>query len=1728
MCSFALTACGESSGAAGTDATVTTTGCLTDEACPGQICDPLTRACVACLTDAQCGTYTHCLAQTCVPFTSCSNSLDCVPAKGADGNAQPICDKSIGECTACLTTNDCPEFSECVAKQCKSFTPCQNSTQCGSDQVCDPATSRCTQCVSDADCTGNSKCEGGACRAFVGCVSDKDCTPMGMLCDTGKGMCARCLVDGDCPDVYNCQKTAVSGTGQCVLDVCKQGQGQCAGGKLVSCQENGGGFGSAQACAASTTCAAKDGLAACVDWACTPGKHCVGTDLVQCSVDGLEVLKTQKCGDGETCIGEACVKTVCTPNATYCEANAVKKCAADGLTTALVKACSLSEVCDAGACKAKVCEPNAAVCDGQKPAVCNATGTGFASEEAACAGGQICASGKCVSQLCAPATLFCDGGALKTCAPDGMSATKSVPCGSGNYCGTNKQGDASCLPVVCDPGKALCQGNVATACNADGSGFSSAATDCQVQGQVCSSGSCVSPLCDPKVPLYCDGQTAMKCDATGLNPTELAICQPAQYCEAGVCKAQVCTPSANFCSGNKPVTCNATGSAVASAGADCGSGATCANGACVTHVCNPLTPKFCDGQVAKTCSADGLTAGVVTTCGLGTYCAAGGCETQACTPSANFCSGNKPATCNATGSAVSSVGTDCGTGATCLGGACVQHVCVPATVFCDGSLLKTCAPDGLSVSKSVSCGAGTYCGLGKTGDAGCQAQVCTPGEPVCDGATAAVCNADGSGVSAGGVDCKAAGKACSGGACLSLACDPLQPKYCDGQTSMQCDATGLVATPITVCSASAYCETGVCKAQVCSPNASLCVGNKPATCNANGSAVATVGADCGSNATCSGGMCVPHVCTPATLFCDGSSLKTCAPDGLSVSKSQLCGGGFYCGSDALGNAGCQANVCAPGAPLCNGAVATVCSADGSGLVGGGVNCADSGKLCSAGACVVPKCDPQKPTDCDDANVCTADSCDPLVGCAHGAIGADCGVGKVCDAGVCLDQVCKPSLPYCDAGKVKLCAADGLSGLTTVTCTASQYCDAASVTCKAQVCVPNAATCSGNKPATCNADGSGFVGVGADCGVGKACDPTSGTCKTQVCGNGVVEGTEGCDDGNTVGGDFCAADCSALAATTTVVWSGTDAVAGAWSVLPKGAACGSTLTPGGVFTTKSVTGVPWGNYGTVAVPPANITAAEEAPNLTLGAAGIYEVQYVGRLVGQYQEGLEFRLTLSDGTIVDLERWVWNSTSEAAVNTSVQAAGGATWLNYTSTSGNTGGTAKNYRPWGWYVGSDTGWFQMTAKVNTLTDTIDFTFEQPSLSATPRTAQYKTTMADYATAQLKLTPHGNCTTVVQTGEFAGMSVTRSSLPTPPKVCSPNAPTCLGNLAGTCNAAGTGLVSATDCAVSGQTCSAGLCLDQVCKPSLPYCDAGKVKLCAADGLSGLTTVTCTASQYCDAASVTCKAQVCVPNGTGCNGAVVATCNADGSGWLAGGTDCAASGKVCSVAAGGCVSGGVPVYAIRATNSSARISVANAGFGVGSGAWTFEFWMKINGDFTATGGPDIFYMNETYGVNRIGFSLPANSVLGYTYNSSGGSFNISGVNGTNGGMPITAGDKNWHHVAMVYNGAGTVWQYLDGAKLSTQSGVAPVINATAPMSIGWPSGYPKGSVAPVSLGGIRYSKVARYAGVANFTPASTWTVDTNTIAQFLTTQPLGTSLVDEAGGDNKGTLDQGWIGETP
>ena len=79
---------------------------------------------------------------------------------------------------------------------------------------------------------------------------------------------------------------------------------------------------------------------------------------------------------------------------------------------------------------------------------------------------------------------------------------------------------------------------------------------------------------------------------------------------------------------------------------------------------------------------------------------------------------------------------------------------------------------------------------------------------------------------------------------------------------------------------------------------------------------------------------------------------------------------------------------------------------------------DDGSACtSASTCVDGQCRGTVYLDCDDANPCTVDSCDPQTGCKNVTIanntpcddGDACSTGETCQSGTCLAQ----TLVTCD-------------------------------------------------------------------------------------------------------------------------------------------------------------------------------------------------------------------------------------------------------------------------------------------------------------------------------------------------------------------------------------------------------------------------------------------------------------------------------------------------------------------------------------------------------------------------------------------------------------------------------------------------------------------------------------------------------------------------------------------
>jgi cysteine-rich repeat protein len=166
--------------------------------------------------------------------------------------------------------------------------------------------------------------------------------------------------------------------------------------------------------------------------------------------------------------------------------------------------------------------------------------------------------------------------------------------------------------------------------------------------------------------------------------------------------------------------------------------------------------------------------------------------------------------------------------------------------------------------------------------------------------------------------------------------------------------------------------------------------------------------------------------------------------------------------------------------------------------------------------------------------------------AHGSSGGDmaamCGNGRT-DPG-----------EDCDTG-----AANGTGSCTaqcTWSCTESAGCDDGKVCngveqCQDHVCAAGVA-----------------AGDGTSCGNGMQC--RAGSCVSSGCGDGVVSGTEECDDGNQVDGDGCNNDCKLSCVPTDATRNCTpaDACAGqgtcnlsthvcaAGTPLPDGSACGS--------------------------------------------------------------------------------------------------------------------------------------------------------------------------------------------------------------------------------------------------------------------------------------------------------------------------------------------------------------------------------------------------------------------------------------------------------------------------------------------------------------------------------------------------------------------------------------------
>ncbi|MEO0460186.1 MAG: DUF4215 domain-containing protein [Myxococcota bacterium] len=903
---------------------------------------------------------------------------------------------------------------------------------------------------------------------------------------------------------------------------------------------------------------------------CTSGAVCsiLGGSpgiCVPANVCGNGVFETgEGCDDGNTTDGDGCNSTCQRESGQPCNEESVGQRFANSCESGICNTTTSPSQCeDADVCGNSVLEAGEGCDDGNTAAndgcdsSCAIEDGGACTDDADCQS-NLCPAGTCTpSNVCGNGTLEagegCDDGTGSPAGTGSGSTQCSVSCllTNGQACNSTAPGvtgSSSCASGICDANESpdtceaadQCGNGVVEGIEACDDGNLSSGDGCndsclrengssctgsaQCASGACSGGSCVSlnvcgngilevgEGCDDGNNTDLDGCTAtcslengQACNTLSPGSTGGASCA------SGVCDATESTPTcepANVCGNGAAETGEECDTGQASATCD----ANCTLAECGDGEISPLAGEDCDdsnGSGGDGCSASCVTesgydctgepSSCVEVCGNGVVTPSEGCD-DGDTDSGDGCD----ATCRVEDGSACNNGASGLTGSSsCASGLCDTSedpdTCEPANT-CGNSVLEsgegcddgnTAAGDGCSATCTIEDGGACNTdSSGNTGATSCASGLCDTSE---DPDTCEPVNTCGNNVEETGEACDdgntAAGDGCNascaiedGGACTanddcaSGLCSPLS-----GGTCVAADACGN-----GVLESGEGCDDGNTTAgDGCSVTCGIEDGG---SCNADG-AGATGAASCAS------GICDtsedPDTCEPA---------NTC---GNGVLES---GEGCDDGNIAAGD-GCSAT--------CEIEDGGACNADSSGEVGAA--------SCASGICDTS----EDPDTCEPADTCGNSVVESGEGCDDGNTTAGDGCSATCgieDGGACSDD------SDCDSG---LCSP--LSGGTCVTpdecgngvLESGEGCDdgtgspAGSGTGSAQC----STSCTLNDGQTCNTDGSGETGS-ASCASG-ICDASEDpdTCEAaNVCGNSVLESGEGCDDGNTTGGDGCSATC----------------------------------------------------------------------------------------------------------------------------------------------------------------------------------------------------------------------------------------------------------------------------------------------------------------------------------------------------------------------------------------------------------------------------------------------------------------------------------------------------------------------------------------------------------------------------------------------------------------------------
>jgi cysteine-rich repeat protein len=689
-----------------------------------------------------------------------------------------------------------------------------------------------------------------------------------------------------------------------------------------------------------------------------------------------------------------------------------------------------------------------------------------------CDDGDACSfTDTCVEGMCAGEPLVCEDGnpctndscdALFGCdfAANSLSCDDGDDCTFGDYCG-----DSKCIsgpPLACDDGNA-CTDDVCD--GALGCKFTHANANACDDGNACTEDD------------YCkEGSCA---------PSSMKACD-----DGNACTADTCDPSAGCSFVDMPLACDdsnpCTTSDFCQAGACAGQGElTCDDGnGCTDDSCDAVlgciavpNAESCDDGNACT-TVDGCTNGqcvgdIALVCDDENHC-----TKDSCAPGTGCVTEANNAPCNDQNGCTVADG--------CNGGECTPG----AALVCDDSnpcTDDTCDPvSGCTyVPNTAPCDDANTCTEGDTCSGG---QCVGTGDKTCDDAnpcTVDTCLLD------GGCTFSPSPLPCDDGNSCTLA-DGCVEGECQSGVGMTCDD----GNPCT----DDACADGAC---VFTANEGPCDDGNACTPNEacdSASCVATETVDCAD-----GNPCTTDSCSPQT-GCQAVN------NSLPCSDEDSCTTGDVC--DEGGCVGQGLWVCDDG----NACTDDGCDSDLGCVFSPNNESCDDGNACTSDdACGEGACQGGFSISCDDGNSCTTDWCDLEQGCKTEANSVPCNDGDLCTVGdLCASGACGSGEEVLECADGNDCTDDGCDPATGCTfapnnnpcsdgseCTQSDACSVGS-------CTGNIISCDDGE--SCTAD---------------SCDPNSGCTNDLIpncCGNGITEGGEECDDGNSENDDACSNNC----------------------------------------------------------------------------------------------------------------------------------------------------------------------------------------------------------------------------------------------------------------------------------------------------------------------------------------------------------------------------------------------------------------------------------------------------------------------------------------------------------------------------------------------------------------------------------------------------------------------------